>query len=230
MIGIIGAMDEEISAIKNKLSNIKERKYFNNSFFEGSLNGNEIVLLKSGIGKVNASVSTTILFENYDIDFVINIGTAGGVKKECEVLDIVVSTKVAYHDVNVTAFNYEHGRIPGMPLYFESDAFLVNEIEKILQNDNTPYHKGLIVSGDSFINNKNQIDTITDKFKDSLAVEMEACAIAQVCFIYDKPFLILRSLSDIAGKESHISFENYIAKASINSSNSVEKLIEVINK
>ncbi len=226
MIGIIGAMDEEVVVLKTKIDSLKESAYQSIQFYEGKMLGKEVVLMQSGIGKVNAAMSTTILFEHYDIDLVINIGTAGGVKDDCEVLDIVLSEKVCYHDVDVTAFRYQYGQVPDCPLYFESDKSLLSLAEKILSEENISYHKGLIVSGDSFIHEEKQLERIKQNFQSVTALEMEAAAIAQVCYLYQKPFLVLRSLSDIAGKASHISFDAYLKQSALNSSTFVLKLIQ----
>ncbi|QVK19386.1 5'-methylthioadenosine/S-adenosylhomocysteine nucleosidase [Mycoplasmatota bacterium] len=226
MIGIIGAMDDEVTILKTKIDNLKESQYHSVKFYEGMICGKEVVLMQSGIGKVNAAMSTTILFEQYEIDFVINIGTAGGVKENCNVLDIVISDKVCYHDVDVTAFKYEYGQVPKCPLYFESDEKLIKLSEKILTEEKMSYHKGLIVSGDSFVHEKTQIEKVKNHFSNVIALEMEAAAIAQVCYLYQKQFIVLRSLSDIAGKESHVSFSSYLEQSALNSSTYVLKLIE----
>lgn len=226
MIAIIGAMDEEVIEIKSKINNITEKVYAKIKFYEGTIHDKSVVLMQSGIGKVNASMSTTVLLENYDIDTVINIGTAGGLKYDCGVLDIIISENVCYHDVDVTAFSYKPGQIPQLPLYFKSDEVLVDLVEKIMKKEKLFYHKGLIATGDQFISNEDQRKQILNQFSDVIAVEMEACAIAQVCYLYQKPFIVLRSLSDIAGKESHISFAKFLEKSATNSANIVMKLIE----
>ncbi|ERJ13722.1 5'-methylthioadenosine/S-adenosylhomocysteine nucleosidase [Haloplasma contractile] len=226
MIGIIGAMDQEVSVLRDKMENMTKKVIKAIEFYSGAINGKSVVLLKSGIGKVNASVATTILFEHYDIDLVINIGSAGGLKSEAMIGDIVISTEVAHHDVDVTVFNYEYGQVPHMPLFYKSEERLVELMEDILDGEGFNYHKGLIVSGDSFMNTERQLVNIRTHFRNVVAVEMEASAIAQVCHIYDQPFIILRSLSDIAGQESNISFEKYIMKAAENSSIYLEKLLD----
>lgn len=229
MIGIIGAMTEEIEIIKSTITDVKEKVISNIKFYQGSIHDKSVVLMQSGIGKVNASMSTTVLFEHFEIHYVINIGTAGGVKTNCEVLDIIISDKVSYHDVDVTAFNYEFGQVPQLPQYYYSDQKLIEASVDVFQKENLPYHQGLIVSGDSFINNEKQISEIIGHFHDVVAVEMEACAIAQVSYLYQKPFIIIRSLSDIAGKQSSLSFEQYLKSAAHNSSTYVLKLIEKIS-
>jgi adenosylhomocysteine nucleosidase len=226
MIAIIGAMEQEVEAIKNRMQSVNEKRIAHTLFYEGLLEGKSVVLSQSGIGKVNASVSTTLLFQHYDVDYVINIGTAGGIKMDCNVLDIVISHQVGYHDVDVTGFNYSLGQVPGMPVFYESNQALIEKVKTILEQENFPYHEGLIVSGDSFINRPDQIDVIKTNFNNAIAVEMEAASIAQVCHVFQKPFIILRSLSDIAGKESNISFDTYLEKAAANSSRFIEALIK----
>ena len=228
MIAIIGAMREEIEHLKTKISHTTKKTYQNIDFYEGFLNDKKVVLMRSGIGKVNAASSSTILFEQYEVDCVINIGTAGGIIPQAKVCDVVISSKVAYHDVDVTAFQYEYGQVPDLPVFFQSNDEMICKIEGILKENAFRYHKGLIVSGDSFIHKAEQLEKIKSHFADVIAVEMEACAIAHVCHIYQKPFLILRSLSDIAGVESDVSFEQYIHQASLNAGIFVEKLVELI--
>jgi adenosylhomocysteine nucleosidase len=226
MIAIIGAMEQEVEAIKNRMNSVSEKRIAHTLFYEGILEGKSVVLSQSGIGKVNASVSTTLLFQHYDVDYVINIGTAGGIKADCNVLDLVISNQVGYHDVDVTGFNYSLGQVPGMPSFYESNQELIHKVKTILEKEHFPYHEGLIVSGDSFINRPDQIELIKKNFNEAIAVEMEAASIAQVCHVFKKPFIILRSLSDIAGKESNISFDAYLEQAAANSSRFIEALIK----
>lgn len=214
MIGIIGAMEEEVAALLKRMEKVESKQIAKTVFHEGELSGIKVVLLQSGIGKVNAAISTTLLFEHYPIKSVINIGTAGGIKPDAEVLDLVISTHCAYHDADATSFGYSIGQIPQMPLYYRSDEKMINTLKPILDEAKIPYHEGLIVSGDSFIARKDQIEEIRANFPQAIATEMESTAIAQVCYVYEKPFIILRSLSDIAGKESHISFDECLEQAS----------------
>jgi adenosylhomocysteine nucleosidase len=228
MIAIIGAMEEEVEMIKKNISELKESKYQSLVFYNGMIKNKEVVLMKSGIGKVHATFATTVLFEHFNIELVINIGTAGGVKPDAEILDLVLGNKVCYHDVDVTAFNYQYGQVPECPLYFESNKKLLTLAEKVLKEEEINYHKGLIASGDAFIHNEKQIEAIKSYFPDVLAVEMEACAIGHICHIYEKPFIIMRALSDIAGKKSELSFDNYLIASANNSAKFVLKLLNQI--
>lgn len=229
MIAIIGAMDEEVKALKKRINNLQELTRFSFNYYTGEINGKSVVLMKSGIGKVNAAVGTTLLFELFPVDCVINIGTAGGMIPTAEVLDIVISDKVCYHDVDVTGFNYAYGQIPGFPLYFISDKEIVVLAETILNKKNLRYHKGLIVSGDTFVYQDTQRNLIKHHFPDCIALDMEAAAISHVCHIYNKRFIVIRSLSDIAGKASHLSFDKYLEQAAEVSSDIVYELINCLN-
>ena len=115
MIGIIGAMEEEVTILKRKLNDMNEINIAHVKFYVGTLNHKEVVLTQSGIGKVNASISTTLLIEKFNPEVVINTGSAGALDKTLSIGDILVSNHVLYHDANATAFGYEYGQIPQMP-------------------------------------------------------------------------------------------------------------------
>ncbi len=139
MIGIIGAMDEEISLLKSKMDVKEEKIIANCNFIIGTLKGKEVVLLKSGIGKVNAAMSTTILHEKYNPEFVINTGSAGGFHPDLEVGDIVISTDVVHHDVDVTAFQYKYGQVPGLPEAFLASNSLIEKTMKAAKRRHSFY-------------------------------------------------------------------------------------------
>lgn len=212
-IGIIGAMDEEISLLIQYMKNKQEHTIANTRFIVGKLNDKAVVLLKSGIGKVNATMATTIMHERFAPTLVINTGSAGGFGKDLEVGDIVISTEVVHHDVDVTAFRYAYGQVPGMPATFPANAELISKAIGVVKRLQLPYKTGLITSGDSFIDNEQQSQYIQEKFPTMIAAEMEAAAVAQVCYLYRKPFVIIRALSDIAGKQSSISFDQFLDTA-----------------
>ena len=225
-IGIIGAMDEEIEIIKGKMTDKEETIIAGSLFIKGSLIGKDVVLLKSGIGKVNAAMATTILMERFSPKFIINTGSAGGFSEKLEVGDIVISSEVVHHDVDVTAFNYQYGQVPGMPATFSSDLSLVDKAMNAIDQLNVNGEIGLIATGDSFMEDPQRVKTIRESFPDMIAAEMEAAAIAQVCYQYSCPFVVIRALSDIAGKESSVSFDKFLEKASQNSSKIIMNLIE----
>lgn len=227
-IAIIGAMEEEVALLRDAMEVEEVRTIAHVEFTKGKLNHREVVLLKSGIGKVNVAIATTLLFEHYNIDYVINTGSAGGVHEEANIGDVVISTGTLYHDVDVTGFNYAYGQVPGMPAIYESNVSLVKKVESILDKIGKNYWLGTIGTGDSFINRLDQMELIKKNCPSVIAIEMEAAAVAQVCHHYEKPFIIVRALSDIAGKESHISFNEFLTVAAKESSEMVSELVSMI--
>lgn len=225
-IGIIGAMDEEMALLLEKIENPKKETVANTSFTEGQLAGKEVILLKSGIGKVNAAMATTILMERFSPSYVINTGSAGGFSKELSIGDLVVSKEVVHHDVDATAFDYVYGQVPQMPPVYKGDPYLIKLAKEAIQTLNVKAKTGLIATGDSFMENPRRVTFIRKKFPHMLACEMEAAGIAQVCYQYKVPFVIIRALSDIAGKEASISFDVFLKKAA---NNAVYLIMEMLN-
>jgi len=229
MIGIIGAMDEEIELLKSRMTDKQEEKVANCLFIQGKLEDVPVVLLKSGVGKANAAMATTILAERYQPNLVINTGSAGGFSETLEVGDIVISTEVVYHDVDATAFNYEYGQVPGMPASFVSDPELVEWTEEAVKPLDVNSAKGLIATADTFMSDPARVAFAREKFPSMIAAEMEAAAIAQVCWQYNLPFVVIRALSDIAGKESAVSFDEFLGQAADNAATLIMNLLTRIN-
>lgn len=230
-VAIIGAMEEEVAILREKLENKNDTTVANCEFYTGTLDGVDVVLLKSGIGKVNAAMSTTILLERFQPDVVINTGSAGGFLASLNVGDIVISTEVVHHDVDVTAFGYAYGQVPGLPARYASDEKLIDIAEKsAVHIRDVQVAKGLIATGDSFMHDPARVEFVRTQFPEVCAVEMEAAAIAQVCHQFGVPFVVIRALSDIAGKESNVSFEQFLHKAALHSSELVQAMVNELNK
>lgn len=227
-IGIIGAMDEEIKRLKQAMTDVKEIEIANCRFYQGNLQNKEVVLLLSGIGKVNAAMSTTILHERFHPDKIINTGSAGGFAKNLEVGDVVISTEVLHHDVDATAFDYVYGQVPGMPAAYEASKDLIQLANEVILDSGVQAETGIIATGDSFMQREDQTAVVRERFPEMLALEMEAAAIAQVCYQYQTPFVIIRALSDIAGKESSVSFDVFLEKAAKNAADVIIKMVEKI--
>lgn len=225
-VAIIGAMEEEVDLLRKKINHKTKEVVANCEYTTGQIGHTEVILLKSGIGKVNAAMATAILLEKYKPDVVINTGSAGGYNPILRIGDVVVSTEVRHHDVDATIFGYEYGQVPQMPPAFVADKHLVEHAVKSAESlADLQVVKGLIVTGDSFMNDPERVAFVRDKFSDLQAVEMEAAAIAQVAYQFNIPFVIIRSLSDIAGQESHISFDQYLETAAVNSANMVLEIV-----
>ncbi|WP_071460212.1 5'-methylthioadenosine/S-adenosylhomocysteine nucleosidase [Bacillus massilinigeriensis] len=228
-IAIIGAMEEEVSILRDRMEERQATAIGGCEFTTGKLNGADVTLLRSGIGKVNAAMSTSILLDRFKPDYVINTGSAGGLNPELNVGDVVISSEVRHHDVDVTAFGYDYGQVPQLPAAFEADSKLVEIAEEAAKGTGeVQIVKGLITTGDSFMSDPERVAFIQTKFEALQAVEMEAAAIAQVCHQFGVPFVIIRSLSDIAGKESNISFDAFLETAANNSANLVVHMVKAL--
>lgn len=230
-IAIIGAMEEEVLILREAMENKEVKTIAGSEYTTGTLRGVNVILLRSGIGKVNAAMTTSVLIHEFQPDVIINTGSAGGLSPELQVGDIVISSEVRHHDVDVTAFGYEYGQVPQLPAAFIADARLIQIAAACAEVDQkVKTVKGLIATGDSFMNDPVRVQAIAEKFTNLQAVEMEAAAIAQVAHQFNVPFVIIRALSDIAGKESDISFEQFLPKAGLHSANLVMKMTEELGK
>lgn len=227
-IGIIGAMEEEIALLRNKIDHCHSFIHAGCEIYSGTLQGTELVLLKSGIGKVAAAIGTTLLLELYQPDMIINTGSAGGLSASLCVGDIVISEETCYHDVDVTAFGYQTGQLPGYPLVFKSDEKLIADAQYCIEQLGLTAQRGLIVSGDSFINGSVPLAKIRHNFPEAIAVEMEATAVAHVCHNFDIPFVVVRAISDVADQQSHLNFDEFLTVAAKQSSLLVENLVQYL--
>lgn len=230
-IAIIGAMEEEVTLLREKIEDKTQEVAAGCEYTSGKMDGVDVVLLRSGIGKVNAALSTAILLERYKPDYVINTGSAGGFNPQLNVGDVVISTEVRHHDVDVTVFGYEYGQVPQLPPAFEANSRLIQVAEECAKEiKDIQVVRGLIATGDSFMNDPARVEFIRDKFTDLQAVEMEAAAIAQVSYQFGTPFVVIRSLSDIAGKESDVSFDQFLEKAALHSADLVMKIVAAMKQ
>ncbi len=227
MIAIIGAMQPEVDEILKLCRNVEEKMIHGNKYYMAVCSSTEVVIALSGVAKVAAAMTTTCLFENFDIQGVINIGTAGGLRAEQQVLDVVVSTEVAHHDVDITPFGIQ--RKFGSRFSYTADQRFIDVMTAMVKPDDFNVWIGPMVSGDQFIHRKEQVDDILTHFPTANCVEMEAAAIAQVCSHYHIPFVVIRSLSDITVRDdNHLSFEAYLSVAAKRSAMWVEKAIDAI--
>lgn len=225
-IAILGAMDEEITLLQSSLKNCQEQQVNHLTVYTGILGEVEIALVKCGIGKVAAAVSTTLMIKHFNPDAVINTGSAGGFSTHLDIGDIVIGTEVRHHDADLTHFGYELGQNAGMPAHFSCNTELVAQAAlAAAELNNVQVQQGLICTGDSFVGSDEAAAVIRQNFPTVCAVEMEGVAIAQSCHLLDTPFLVIRSLSDIAGKTSTLSFQAYLEKAAQNSATLVMQTV-----
>ena len=227
-IGIIAAMPEELVYLIQHLDEASEEKVLGHSYHTSKIGSVELVLVESGIGKVMSAMSVAILADHFQVDAVINTGSAGAVASGIAVGDVVIADKLAYHDVDVTAFGYDYGQMAQQPLYFESDKKFISLIQESLSKLDQTWHLGLIATGDSFVAGEDRIKAIKEHFPQVLAVEMEGAAIAQAAYALNLPFLVVRAMSDNANHEASVSFDEFIVEAGRRSAQALMTLLQSI--
>ena len=231
MLGIIGAMDQEVSILKEKMEVKKIDKRASMEFYVGILNGKDVVIVKCGVGKVNAAVCTQILADCYQVEAVINTGVAGSLRAEINIGDIVISTDALQHDMDATGFGYEPGVIPRMKVSdFIADENLRKLAVKACREAGLQIgvHEGRIVSGDQFISDHAVKERIVKQFG-GYCTEMEGAAIAQAAYLNDIPFLIIRAISDKADGSATMDYGEFERKAIDNSVALLVNMIENAN-
>ncbi|MDR2019916.1 MAG: 5'-methylthioadenosine/S-adenosylhomocysteine nucleosidase [Treponema sp.] len=233
VIGIIGAMEEEVTLLRSGLEQAKTETAGGMEFYSGLLEKRPVTLLRCGVGKVNAAAGCALLIDRFRPAAVINTGSAGGIDPSLRFGDAVISDSLLYYDVDVTAFNYAPGQLPGMPPVFTVPEDLIlraeqaaDELkrEKILPEDFN-HVRGLIGSGDRFMHEPERIAAVKKLFPRLGAVEMEGAAIAHTCFLFGVPALIIRALSDIAGAESPLTFDQFLPAAARHSGDIVRRIV-----
>jgi len=214
--GIIAAMKEEMQEIENIMTEKESQVIYELNFIKGKINHTDVVLVEAGIGKVNAARTTQLLIDNFNIDAIINVGSAGSSNDELDIGDIVIGSKIVQHDFDITAFGHPKGYISNVGQYMQSDSELIEKMEDTiskLQDKEFKIKIGTIASGDIFCTELKMKEKIRSKFN-SDAIEMEGAAIAQVCKLDNIPFLVIRSISDKPNGKNHITFDEFLEKAS----------------
>ena len=227
-IGIIGAMDIEVAGLKADMEIKREILKAKMNFCEGVLKGHDVVVVKSGIVKVNAAVCTQILVDEFQVDAVINTGIAGSLNAKIDIGDIVISTDVVHHDMDAVNFGYEPGQIPQMDVFsFAADETLAKLAEEacLEVNPEISVFHGRIVSGDQFVADKAVKERIVNLFH-GYCTEMEGASIAQAAYLNEVPFVILRAISDKADDSASEDYPTFEKKAAQHCINLVEKLLE----
>lgn len=229
-VGIIGAMDSEVTDLKAQLVNAKAKTVAGNEYVEGTLEGVPAVVVKCGIGKVNAAVCAQVLCDLYGVTHVINTGVAGSLDANIDICDIVVATEAVEHDLDVTPLGYKPGEHPDFKLVaFEADAHLRDVVLKAAATAAPDIHafEGRVCSGDQFIGSAEAKERIVSTFGGSCC-EMEGASIAHVCWLNKVPFAIVRAISDKADDSGSMSYQEFEIKAAANSTKIVLAAISQI--
>ncbi|MCF0242951.1 MAG: 5'-methylthioadenosine/adenosylhomocysteine nucleosidase [Treponema sp.] len=210
MIGIIGAMETEVKSLLSSMKDAKEIQIGNLTFYSGRLIGKDVVIVKCGVGKVNASVCASTLIREFEPDAIINTGIAGAMAAGLRMFDFVVSSEAIYHDVDIQVFGYKLGQIPGAPVSFKADEKLISAVEMaFVENSELSERKlvkGRVATGDQFISTKEKKDFIKTNFLPA-CTEMEGAAIAHTCTNFGIPFVIVRCMSDMADESAEQTYQ-----------------------
>lgn len=212
-VGVICAMEEEIRTLLAKQTHQQETVIASQHYFEGKIDGVDVILVQSGIGKVQAAMTTALLLATFKPDVVVNTGSAGGIGSGLAIGDVVISSGVAYHDADATAFGYLLGQLPQQPQIFEAGMSYVRQIQAAATATGLTSKVGLIVSGDQFTNGKEAIARILKIYPQALASEMEGAAVGQVAKEFHTPFVVIRAMSDVADEQSGVDFDKFVIKA-----------------
>lgn len=227
MLGIIGAMEEEVDKLKAEMEQVSIRQKASMDFFQGRIEGKEVVVVRSGIGKVNAGICAQILVDDYQVDGIVNTGIAGSLRAEINIGDIVISTDAVQHDMDAVAFGYSLGQVPRMDtLAFQADQRLGRLAEQSCRKvlPELGVFRGRVASGDEFIANRERKDFILKEF-DACCCEMEGAAIAQAAYLNRVPFVIIRAISDKADDSAHMDYPAFEAMAIRNSVKLIKEMV-----
>ncbi len=226
-IGIIGAMDVEVASLKEKMVISRTETYANMTFCEGTLGKTSVVIVKSGICKVNAAMCVQLLVDHFEVTHIINTGVAGSLDNAINIGDIVVSTDAQYHDVNATVFGYQKGEVPQMGIVaFPADPGLRAAAVRAVGQaaPDVAVFEGQVLSGDQFISTRARKEELMRDFHGK-CTEMEGAAIAQASYTNKIPYVIIRAISDKADESVEESYDAFEAKAAVHCANIVEYMV-----
>ena len=227
-IGLIVAMDKEFAQLRTLLDEAYTEQHNHKDFVIGTLEGTTVILQQCGIGKVNSAIGAVEMIDCYHPDLLISTGVAGGADISLNPLDVVVASSCAYHDA-YCGQEVAYGQIIGMPLRFKAPASLVEKALALRAPEGVKIKSGLTVSGEWFVDSREKMAAILERFPEAVAVDMESCAIAQTCLIYKTPFISFRIISDVPLKDNHgaqyFDFWNRMAEGSFETTREFLKAI-----
>lgn len=227
MIGIIGAMEEEVSALKEAMEITETVEKASMLFCKGTLCGKDVVVVRSGVGKVNAGICAQILVDVFDVDMLINTGIAGSLDARIDIGDMVISTEAVHHDMDATIFGDPAGQVPRMDtLAFPADAELVEKAKAANEKANPEIHTftGRIASGDQFISSSEVKERIVNQFH-ALCTEMEGAGIAHAAYLNKVSYVIIRAISDKADNSATMDYPEFEKQAIVHSVRLVKELL-----
>jgi adenosylhomocysteine/aminodeoxyfutalosine nucleosidase len=228
-IAIMGAMPEEVAPILEKLGTYKTTEYAGNKYYEATYKGVELVVAYSKIGKVFSTLTASSMIQHFGATKLLFSGVAGAVSPELKVGDLVVATKLAQHDLDITAFGHPYGYVPEGSVYVEADTQLLALSKDVASQMGKNVKEGIIATGDQFVANEERKNFIGSTFNAD-ALEMEGASVAVVCNALNVPFFILRAISDAADMDASFSFDEFLQTSAVESAefvmNMVDKLVD----
>jgi len=228
-IAIMGAMPEEIEPLLAKLDNVNEVIYAANKYYEGSYNGQKVVVAYSKIGKVFATLTATILIERFKCDMLLFSGVAGAISEELKVGDLIIADGLCQHDLDITAFGHPHGYVPEGEVCIPTDVNLRNIAKKVANEKSLTLKEGVIATGDQFVANEERKNWIGTTFKAD-ALEMEGASVAVVCSTLNIPFFILRAISDSADMDAGFDFDTFLESSAQISADFILSMVDNIER
>ncbi|PPK60832.1 5'-methylthioadenosine/adenosylhomocysteine nucleosidase [Malaciobacter marinus] len=228
-LAIMGAMQEEIEPLLANFEDIKVTEYADNKYYEVSLDGLDIVIAHSKIGKVFASLTATTMIEKFSCDTLLFSGVAGAVNSKLKIGDLIIADKLCQHDLDITAFGHPHGFVPGGKVFVETSQELRDIAKEVAKENSLKVLEGTIATGDQFVHSNERKDFIQNTFKAD-ALEMEGASVAVICDSLNVPFFILRSISDSADMEANFDFDEFLKSSAEISADYILKIAKKLNK
>jgi len=227
-IAIMGAMPEEVEPIVKKLDNLKKTVYAANTYYEGTYNGQEVVVAYSKIGKVFATLTATVLIEKFGCDTLLFSGVAGAISDELKIGDLIIADGLCQHDLDITAFGHPFGFVPEGEVCIPTDVALRNIAKEVAKSKGLTLKEGVIATGDQFVHNAERKNWIGLEFKAD-ALEMEGASVAVVCSSLDVPFFILRAISDSADMDASFNFDEFLESSAKISADFILSMVDAIH-
>jgi len=225
-IGIMGAMREEIEPILELVDEVKgEIEYANNKYYKAVYNNQELIIAYSKIGKVNSALTAATMIEKFEIDVMLFSGVAGAINENLKIGDLIIATKLAQHDLDITAFGHPYGYVPESKVFVESDERLNKIAKDVAKSLDVKLLEGIIATGDQFIANPEKKEWIRKTFNAD-ALEMEGASVGFVCDALGIPFFILRAISDSADMDAGFDFDKFLEGSAKNSAKFLMKMVE----
>jgi adenosylhomocysteine/aminodeoxyfutalosine nucleosidase len=226
-IAIMGAMPEEIEPLLAKVENVKRIDYANNSYYEATYKGKELVIAYSKIGKVFASLTATILLEKFACDTLLFSGVAGAISPDLSIGDLIIADGLCQHDLDIVAFGHPYGYVPEGEVCIPTDVNLRNIAKEVAKKRDLTLKEGVIATGDQFVANSERKDWISNTFNAD-ALEMEGASVAVICNALNVPFFVLRAISDTANDDAGMDFDEFMISSAKISANFILDMVESI--